>query len=337
MSRVLRPAFLPLSLTLIAVAFVTVPLPVFLEQPGRTVSLAEQVTVGTPEAEPVSGDFLLTAVNLERATLARALYGWLDDDISMVPAELVIPQGMRDDSYFDVQRELFASTADVAAAVGLAAAGYDVDPTAVTGDGARVVQVLDGAPADGALEVSDVIVAVDDRRIRTSRDLLDAVSGADAPDGVRTFGVVRGDQDIDLQLTPRPLTEATPQIGVQTETVDPRIDLPFEVQVDTGSVGGPSAGLLIGLTVLDIADADRDLAAGRVVAGTGTLEPDGAVGQIGGVPQKVAAALREEAEVFLVPSGQVAQARGAVPDGTDLVVIGVETFDQAVAELGGRR
>lgn len=337
MSRVLRLAFLPLSLTVIGLAFVTVPLPVFLERPGLTVSLADRVTVDAPDAERVRGDFLLTAVNLERGTPARTLYGWLDDDIAIIPAELVVPQGIRDDTYFEGQRELFASTADIAAAVGLAAAGYDVDPTAVTGDGARVVRVLEGAPADGALDVGDVIVAVDGRRVATSRALFEAVSGDDAPEGERTFRVVRGDREIEVALTPRPLTEAVPQIGVQTETVDPRIELPVEVEVDSGTVGGPSAGLLIGLAVLDIVDPDRDLAAGRVVAGTGALDPDGTVGQIGGVAHKVAAALREGAEVFLVPRGQADQARGAVPEGTDLEILAVETFDQAVAALEARR
>jgi len=337
LSRALRLAFLPLSLTLIVLAFATVPLPVFLERPGRTVSLSERVAVDAPEAEPVRGDFLLTAVNLERGTAARALYGWLADDISLIPAARVIPQGVGEEAYFDDQRQVFATTADIAAAVGLAAAGYDVDPTAVTGDGARVVRVLEGAPADGALEVGDVIVAVDGRRIGTGRDLFDAISAQDAPEGARTFSVVRRQQEIDVRLTPRPLTEAFPQIGVQTATVDPRLDLPVDVEVDSGSVGGPSAGLLIALTVLDIVDADLDLARGRVVAGTGVIEPDGDVRQIGGVPHKVGAALREGAEVFLVPRAQADQARGAVPEGSDLEIVGVETFDEAVAALGSPR
>jgi PDZ domain-containing protein len=106
----------------------------------------------------------------------------------------------------------------------------------------------------------------------------------------------------------------------------------LSVEVSSGHVGGPSAGLMIGLAVYDLVD-DTDMAAGRRIAGTGTLDIDGRVGPINSVELKVPAALRQGAQVFLAPASQAEAARSAVPAGSDLRVIGVDTFDDARAAL----
>jgi PDZ domain-containing protein len=89
---------------------------------------------------------------------------------------------------------------------------------------------------------------------------------------------------------------------------------------------------MIGLAVYDLVD-DTDLAAGRRIAGTGTLGLDGRVGPINSVELKVPAALRQGAQVFLAPASQAEAARSAVPAGSDLRVIAVDTFDDARAAL----
>lgn len=327
--RLLRRVFLPVSLLTLAAAALYVPLPVFLETPRAPYPLAAAVEVGVPGAAEVNGDYLLTAVSLRRATIGDLAVRWIDDETRFLPVEAVLPPGVGDGDYFDGQREVFADSADVAAAVGLEEAGLD----AIRGAGALVASVREGSPAEGRLREGDVVVAVDGDEVETAADLARLVRDT-PPGGDLRLTVARDDRERTVTLTPRPLTGDAPQIGVGTDTVDLRIDLPVDVEVDGGRIGGPSAGLLIALTVLDRAD-DRDVAAGRTIAGTGALSVRGDVEPIGGLPLKVVSAARAGADVFLAPADQAADARGAVPAGSDMRVVGVATFDEAVAALAG--
>ncbi|MGW1073151.1 YlbL family protein [Streptomyces sp. NPDC002537] len=111
---------------------------------------------------------------------------------------------------------------------------------------------------------------------------------------------------------------------------------PGQVKVDLSlaDIGGPSAGLLFTLGIIDKLDGDGrggDLTGGLTVAGTGTIEPDGTVGAVGGVPLKTQAARRDGATVFLVPKGECGDARADLPKGLRLVP--VDRLPDAVASL----
>jgi PDZ domain-containing protein len=118
----------------------------------------------------------------------------------------------------------------------------------------------------------------------------------------------------------------------------------LEVAIDTGVVGGPSAGLVLALAIVDRLGPE-DLTGGLVVAGTGTVGEDGRVGAVGGVAQKLTAALardggRRSADVFLVPRGELAAAR-RVEVGAELLVVPVDDLAGALDALavlraGGR-
>ena len=123
-----------------------------------------------------------------------------------------------------------------------------------------------------------------------------------------------------------------PALGVALQSVDPKIDLPFAVKVNQGDIGGPSAGLMLALSVYDLASA-TDLARGRVIAGTGTIDLDGRVGEIGGIAEKVVGARRAGAVLFLAPATQAGDARKAA--GGRIRVVAVKTFQDAVDALGG--
>jgi PDZ domain-containing protein len=325
--RPLRGVFLPLSLAILLTAAMVVPLPAFLGLPGETAGLGERVTVG--DGGELSGDFLLTTVDLRRATVVGLVRSLFDDSDALVGEANVIPPGVDDELYFERQQALFASSADLAAAIGLRAAGYEVDPEDFSGDGALIVAVLTGSAADGALLAGDVVVGIDGRPIATAEDLRDAIR-AGAPGRPRQISYLRGDERRQVEVTPRPLPPAEgPVLGVQIETRNPEITLPVPVEVESGEVGGPSAGLLIALTVYDKA-VDDDLTAGRLIAGTGTLSRDGTVGPIGGIAQKVIAANRAGADVFLAPASQAEVAAAAIPEGSDLEVVAAASFADAV-------
>jgi Lon-like protease len=107
-----------------------------------------------------------------------------------------------------------------------------------------------------------------------------------------------------------------------------------EIELDLGDVGGPSAGLLLSLGIVELLDGDGeggDLTGGRIIAGTGTIATDGTVGAVGGVPLKTQAAKRDGATVFLVPRGECSEATATAPDGLRLVP--VSTLRGAVEDL----
>lgn len=343
-ARWLRRAFLPISLLILGSAFFNVPLPQvadldccsgFVEVPGRTLGLDETVEVRDAAVTDLNGEFMVVTVSLRTATAFGALRAWASDSAALVMRERVVPQGITNDTYFDRQRTVFDTSAGVAAAVGLGAAGYEVDPDALTGSGALVVGVLEDSPADGALQPGDVIVEVDGAPISVAEEVRPLVSEGVRP---REVTYVRNDRREEVTLEPRLISLGETSIlgiGVEISTADPRVVLPVPVEVDSGRIGGPSAGLVIALTVYDKADPDVDLAAGRRIAATGTLAPDGTVGPIGGIVQKVGAAERDDADLFIVPTPQAAEAAAARSDGSSLEILSVDTFDDAVELLTG--
>jgi Lon-like protease len=330
----LRALFLPASLAILVLAVLLVPLPVYLETPGTPVSLQDAVSIEDEAAADLAGDFLLTTVRLSPGTPARVVQGLVDAHAVLVRSALVIPPGEEEREYFDRQRQVFRAASDVAAAVALSAAGYDVDPSDISGSGVLVGRVLPGTPADGVLQPGDVITAVDGTPVRIADDLRPRIAESD--DELELL-VVRDEVERTERIEPADITTADGSIrgiGVEIQTADPRIELPVQVDVASGSIGGPSAGLMLALTIFDKV-AEEDLARGRIVAGTGTLSPDGRVGAIGGIARKVASAERIGADVFVSPADQLEAARAAVSPGSDLQVIGAATFEEALAALRG--
>lgn len=331
-----RVVFLPMCLLVLLTAALVVPLPAFIERPGGLVSLVEHVDVAADAAAgapgEVDGDYLLTLVNVRRASLGLLVYGLVATDVVVVSAPQ-LTGGLDDAAYFGRQRELFSSTADVAAALGLQAAGIPVE----FGEppGALVAGVLPGAPAEGALEAGDIVTAVNGTPVRNASELVSAVRQADRPPLEVVY--LRAEEERRVEITPDTVPGMDGRgLGVRVEDLQPRIDLPVAVDVDTGRIGGPSAGLMIALTVYDMVSPD-DLAGGLRIAGTGGVTVQGTVTPMGGIGQKVLAAHRERAEVFLVAAEQAEEARSAVPAGSPLQVIGAATVEDAIAALDGLR
>jgi Lon-like protease len=330
----LRIAFLPASLAIIVTAALVVPLPVFIETPRDPVSLNERVVVDGG-GDALEGDYLLLAVSLRRGTFARMLVAWIDDDRSIIADARIVPPHEDDDAFFARQRDVFSETAVVAAALGLAAAGFVVDPERVTGEGVLVVDVVAGTPAEGGLEPGDVIVEAEGTPVRAFEDLRDVLP---RDIGSRVELVVRRDgrrERIALETAELETSDGRrPGIGIVGQTHEPRTDLPVPVEVDAGRIGGPSAGLMIALTVFDKAEGTVDLAAGRVIAGTGRLAREGQVGGVGGVRQKVIAAEAAGVDVLLVPARAADIAEAARRPGSGLEIIPVETLTGALEALG---
>ena len=224
-------------------------------------------------------------------------------------------------------------------------------------------------PADGLLKAGDLLVGADGQRLELTDDLHRILEGKKPGDSVK-LSVVRGgapsstsphgedgkktggkddgkddgaetdppaEQSADEESVIVPLVAADdgrPVMGVQVADYNLDVELPTDISFDSGEVTGPSAGLAWTLAIVDELTPD-DLTMGQRVAATGTIGPDGAVGPIGGLPQKTAAVRRAGAELFLVPEGlpkeDLVQAKQIAGDEVDLVE--VATLDEAIDEI----
>lgn len=319
----LRATFLPLSLVILGAAGMVVPLPAFVESPGKIVPLASCVDIADPNATQVSGDFLLMTITVLRASAFDAVVAGFDPDADVVAQGHIVPRGVDANQYFRQQRAVFDLSGNVAVAVGLQAAGM---PAEVNDAGARVLQVQRGTPAARVLQTNDVITRIGDEPVPHANALRRIVS-PHQPGDTLALRVLRHGEPVQLELETVQYGGET-VIGVVAETAI-EVELPFAVEVDSGSVGGPSAGLTIALTVYDKVLPGVDLAAGRTIAGTGTIDREGRVGPVGGAGLKVIAASRAGADVFLVPAVNADEARAALPDGSEMEIVPVGTFDQA--------
>jgi len=224
----------------------------------------------------------------------------------------------------DVNVELMNRSQLGAAVVALRAEGIEV-PEEV-----KVAQIIKGAPAADAVEVDDQILRVAGTPIGNPQDVRDKLQEF-SPGDVVPFTVLRDGEEIELDVPtgegdPDPLdpdAEPPTVIGVYLAS---DYDLPYEVTIDAGNVGGPSAGMMFSLAIYDKITPGA-LTGGLNIAGTGTISSDGSVGGIGGIRQKMYAAERADVDYFLAPAANCDEVVGRIPDG--LEVAAVETFDQA--------
>jgi PDZ domain-containing protein len=298
--------------------------------PGPTYDTLGEVD-GAPVLEiegrrsyPTDGHLDLTTVGVQaRLTLAQALRGWFERDLAVVPREVVFPPGRTDEQ---VDAENTAAMEESQSAAVLAAArqlGFRVTEV-------RVQELAEQSPAEGRLRVGDVLTAVDGKPVRDAAELRSLIGDRTAGDRVQ-IGYERSGRAATADITTGTAGgdgEKRPVIGVVTQ--EEPVEVPFDITINLEDVGGPSAGLMFTLGIIDKLGADS-LTGGKYVAGTGEIKPDGTVGPIGGITQKLIAARRQGAVVFLVPEANCAEAVIRPPAGLTLIKVG--TLSQALTGL----
>lgn len=276
--------------------------------------------------EPHRGGIFFVDVVVRKATLLEQLFGGLHKGADLYPASAINPPGVNDKQRRTIDLEDMKRSQVVAAAVAEKAAGKNVVMRAV---GSRIIAVEPQKPADGKLEPDDVIVDLDGKRVRSPRDVFDAMKTHKVGDTV-TFTIQRGKKT--LVETIKTVTSGgrppRPIVGVLLETAYD-IHLPVPVSIDAGNVGGPSAGVAFTLDVYE--ELGHDVLHGNRVAATGEINPDGSIGPIGGIKQKTIGARAAGVDAFLVPAGDNARDARTYADG--LRIIPVETFPQALRAL----
>jgi PDZ domain-containing protein len=298
----------------------------YLLLPDRAKPLAERVTVEGEQPSPPGGIYYVDVVVRQASLLEELVPALRPDGADIVPRHALVAPG----STFRDRREQNLRQMDrsqeVAAAVALRELGHDVRAEP---EGALVVAVGSDVPAAGKLEPTEVIVAVDGEPVRTPDDLRRLIAEREPGEAV-TLRVRAGDETREVEITTieSPEEAGRPIVGIQVEQ-SAEIELPLDVEIDLGGVGGPSAGLAFALDVVEEVRGDVDR--GLRVAVTGELELDGDVVSVGGVKQKILGARRSGVDVFLVPAGENAEV--ARRHAGDLRVIPVESFRQALQRL----
>lgn len=304
-------------------------------RPGSARPTAELVNVGQDvTTHPPAGEIAFTTVSLRQSTVASYVWAWFDDDVQVVADELILGnRSPQENRQFNMQ--LMDTSKQDAIRVALLELGYEV-PVSI--DGVVVVGVQEGSAAEGLLDAGDSVVAIGGEVLDDIDDVTRIMDGKGPGETVPlTVEPVQGEDaaQVDVVLGASPEDPAQGLIGISLEPRSPAYAFPLDIDIDSGNVGGPSAGLAFTLAVLDLL-TPGELTGGLDVAVTGTIDGAGNVGDVGGVRQKTAAAIDDDYDVFLVPSGEYEEA--AERAGDALEVISVDTLGDALdalASLGG--
>ncbi len=269
------------------------------------------------------GHLRLTTVGVQdRLTLGEALLDWFRRDEAVVPRELIFPPGRTNAEVDAENTRQMVESQDSATTAALTQLGIPLP--------VRVAAVTAGSPAQGRLQAGDVLTAVDGAAV-TGPAQLRSLIGARAPGAQVALEVSRGGELRREVLTTAASADTPPRPVVGVETA---VDYPFQVTIGLKDVGGPSAGLMFALGIIDKLGPES-LTGDRAIAGTGEITPDGDVRPIGGIQQKLDGAVRDGATVFLVPAANCADAAANRPDGLQLVR--VTTLGDALAQLQALR
>jgi Lon-like protease len=283
------------------------------------------VSVPDESTAPDEGGIYMVDILVRKASFFERLFPQIHDSASLVPEEEFNPAGVSERQRRQSSLNQMSRSQQIAVAVALRELDYDVEATPI---GAEVALVLADSPATEKLRPGDVIVGARGEPVRSPQDLRDVMEGHPPGDPVelevRREGQVR---TIEVGTRADPDDPERAVVGVLVEQAAD-IELPLDIKINAGDVGGPSAGLAFALDVVD--ELGREIDRGRTIAATGELDLEGNVGAIGGIEQKAAGARLIDAEIFVVPEDNAAEARQHA-DG--LEVVAVSTFTEALAVL----
>ena len=276
---------------------------------------------------PATGALDLTTVSVtDRITLFEALRGWLSSSEAVIPREVIFPPDQTEQQADEQNAQLMHQSQDDATTAALRELGIPSRTTLAVGG------VTSGAPADGKLKPGDVLTTVDGQKV-TSSELLRTLISKRAPGATVTIGYTRAGRPGSVTITTVASKDKPPRaiVGITPNEV---ATFPIKVAISLKDVGGPSAGLMFALGIIEKLGPDS-LTGGRNIAGTGEITADGKVGAIGGIAQKMLGAKAEHATVFLVPAENCDEARKNKPSGITLVK--VSTLKNALAALSTLR
>lgn len=298
-------------------------LPYLAYSPGPVSDAADTVVVEDVAFYPPEGELLMLTIVGQDVNVFEALIAGVDPTIDLVRKEAVRREGETDEEYRNRVLQQMDDSNFRAISVALEYLGYEMLPSEVV-----INEIVDGVPAASALELGDTVVSVEEVEILSLDDFAPALEGRVPGDVIEMTLNRNGDiVDVEVELAERDDEPGTPMIGI---VLGQLTEAPFPISIEAGDVGGPSAGMMHAIAIID-ALTEGELTKGRVIAGTGTIQPDGSVGGIGGIRQKVVGAEAAGAEYILVPASNYDSALTA--ERHSIEIVPVATLDEAIGFL----
>ncbi|MGN6413931.1 YlbL family protein [Flexivirga sp.] len=275
---------------------------------------------------PTSGTLDFTTVSMAGGPqYPVSIMEWLrakyfEDDAEIYPEDVWFPQGITSKQVQKQSTAEMTNSQQTAEVVAMRAAGITVPETI------KVIQLQKGAAAQGTLKPGDVLVKLDGTKVTTLKSVSTVMAKVKAGTAVPVT-VERGGKQLRLTV---PTSAGDGGHAVFGIAISPSYAFPYQVKVNAGDVGGPSAGTMFTLAIYDLLTPGA-LTGGHQIAGTGTMSEDGSVGPIGGIRQKMLGAKRAGAKFFLAPTSDCSEAKGHEPKG--LTVIRIDTVKDAISEV----
>jgi PDZ domain-containing protein len=318
--------------TAVAIAIsVLVPVPYVILGPGPTLNTLGKDSSGHPlitisgrATYPTSGHLNMVTVSYQgcqgnRFNIFTALVAWLNPHQAVVPENEICPAGQTQKQTQEQNTQEMTSSQDIATAAALTELHIPYSTQVV------VAQPDKGFPAYGVLKAGDVIKSVDGQPVTGQASLTKLIAARPAGSTL-TLDITRAGQNRQVQVGTKQ-SGGHPVMGVE---ITEEYNFPFQIKFSVGDIGGPSAGMMFALGIIDKL-TKLDLTAGRFIAGTGEITASGQVRPIGGIQQKMIGARNAGATIFLTPATNCADTKDAVPKGMRLVK--VSTLNQAVTYL----
>ncbi|MFZ0626501.1 MAG: PDZ domain-containing protein [Acidimicrobiia bacterium] len=290
-----------------------VELPYFAFSAGPVSDASDAIVADDVTTYPPEGELLMLTVVSQDVNLFEAAIAGIDPTIDLVRKEAYRQPDETDEEYRKRVLQQMDDSETRAISVALRYLGYEMVPVDVV-----ITDLVPDKPADDVLQIGDSVNTFNGTEIVQSTDLTNALKDLH-PGDIVPMGITREgtEQTVDVQLTERDDEMGGPMIGIVVgEVTKP----PFPIAIQAGNVGGPSAGLMHTLAIIDTL-TPGEMTKGHVVAGTGTIQYDGTVGNIGGIRQKVVGAEAAGAEYMLVPAGNYDEALTAERDHIELVPV----------------
>ena len=339
MSRGMVAGIWALAIALAVLLVITfLPTSYVIQRPGpvyNTLGTAEAadgaqvplISVDGADTFPTDGalDLLTVQVvgNRERTpSWVELATAWFDPSRAVLPIDAVFPEGQSTEKRNEESAAMMVDSQKEATAAALTELGYDVDAKLT------VYAFTEGSASEGVLEEGDVILAANGTTVTDAGALREIVNDGDGAPVALT--IQRGDQEQTVSITPKEAEVEGETLWLIGITLTNDFDFPIDVTIQLNNVGGPSAGLMFALGIIDTLTAGQ-LNGGETVAGTGTIDADRVVGPIGGIRQKMWGAVDAGADWFLAPSDNCDEVVGHIPDG--LRVFSVKTLEDSLEVL----
>ena len=311
------------------------PLPYYIELPGKAVPVSDYLTVTRPSPKKKAGELRLVYVSLYRASLATYLWSYTNRFASRIPAKEITGENNNSD-YNKIQAYYMQDALNEAEYVALKAAHYQVKRKY---QGIYVMSLLKNSTFKGKLQVGDVITAINSKTYQSSGEFVKAVQGLKYGSRVQVSYLRNQTSKVSWGRIVKLAGSNKTGLGISLADKS-RIQTPVSFKTNVDDIGGPSAGLMFSLELYNQLTA-KQLLRGRNVAGTGTISADGKVGPIGGIDKKVIASAKAKADIFFVPAqsepGAISNYQLAKKTAkqikTKMKIVPVASFSEAVTYL----